>query len=318
MIRDVKIGCISWIAAKKNPITLAANAALLDPDWIPKTYVGLAATSNADPADSISDFKTFQAGKNFRAMQFCSISFDIDDATGTVNSFKVKDAFHDPGWTPPFNHLRWSGACYPTAIIDSSTWGSTYYQGEASSVSVVNTQCRHKNSTLTIPADETVLVNGIIKFRAGKHTDDIGVKTVGAKFHVPWVWSEMALTFKKGGTLKFYGRGSIFPTHAWYMDGVRVMKIDEVGDSSFPAAPVCMSLPMPSVPGMPGMGGTACISSPSATMTGINVSALNLYKVLNKGVPSTSAQSDLATESGRTGLVTTHPNTVEGGVTVTK
>lgn len=318
MIRDVKIGCISWIAAKKNPITLAASATALEPAWIPKTYVGLAATSNPDPADSISDFKAFQAAKNFRAMQFCSISIDVDDATGKVNSFKVKDAFHDPGWTPPFNHLRISGACYPTAIIDSSTWGSTYHQGEASSVSLVNTQSRHKNSTLTIPADETVLVNGIIKFRAGKHTDDIGVKTVGAKFHVPWVWSEMALTFKKGGQLKFYGRGSIFPTHAWYMDGVRVMKIDEAGDSSFPAAAICIPTPQFGAAAMSGRPGTACLPSPTPLMSGINVSALNLYKVLSKGVSSASPQSDLSSEAGCTGILTTHANTVEGGAAVTK
>lgn len=312
MKRDIKLGSISWIAAKKSPIDLAVEAALLKPEWIPKTYVGLKATANPDPADAIGDFKTFQAGKNFRALMYCSISVDIDDATGKVNSFKVKDAVHDPGWTPPFDHSK-----YPSALIDPNTWGSTYHAGEASGLSCVYTQAKHPNSTFTIPADETVLINGLIKFRAGKHTDDIGVNVVKAKFHVPWVWCEMALTFK-AGQLKFYGRGSVFPTHAWYLDGKRIAKVDEAGDSTFPPAPICAAVPQFGPAAMSGRPGVACITPPTAMMSAINVSALNLYKVLSKGVPSSSPQSDLSTEKGHTGIVTGHPNTVEAGKLVTQ
>jgi hypothetical protein len=65
-----------------------------------------------------------------------------------------------------------------------------------------------------VPVDETVLVNAVIKFRAGQHTDSIGIQNVGSPFHVPWVWCELLRTHRFG-TFTLYGRGSVFPSHAW-------------------------------------------------------------------------------------------------------
>jgi hypothetical protein len=78
-----------------------------------------------------------------------------------------------------------------------------------------------------------VLVDGIIKFRAGANTDRVGVESVGCLYHVPWVWCETALT-DDGSRFKLYGRGSIFPTHSWYLGGTQVASKAQVGDASFP------------------------------------------------------------------------------------
>jgi hypothetical protein len=35
-------------------------------------------------------------------------------------------------------------------------------------------------------------VNGLIRFRAGEHTDDVGV-AIGSPYHMPCVWNEFAV-----------------------------------------------------------------------------------------------------------------------------
>jgi hypothetical protein len=51
---------------------------------------------------------------------------------------------------------------------------------------------RHPNSALNPPPGERLLVNGLIRFRAGKHTDDVGV-AIGSPYHMPCVWNEFAV-----------------------------------------------------------------------------------------------------------------------------
>jgi hypothetical protein len=240
---DVKIATVSWINGTPNPMTLAGEAMLYSPDWVPKTYLGLVATKNSDPGEQVADFDTFRKGRDFRAMTFCRLTFTTDDQTGAVSNLSLGNSYYDPGYTPPFKLSRW-----PTAMFsfDSNVFSFTYYAGEASLLSQIVAQRRHPNSTITgVPASETVLVNGMVKFRAGKHTDDVGVNTVGAPFHVPWVWCEVLATFA-GGKVKLYGRGSVFPSHAWYLDGKRVARSNEIGDASFPKLPLIpRSMPRP-------------------------------------------------------------------------
>jgi hypothetical protein len=214
MHHSVKVGTVSWISGKVNPLSLTAQAAILTPDWVPKTYLGLVATANSTPSSNIADFKTFQGSKDFRAMTYCHISFDADDTTHAISNFKVHDAVHDPGWTPPFKMRNWP----MTALsFDMNIYSNQWHAGEASPVSVVNTQARHKCSALASSgAGETVLVNGLIKFRAGKHTDDIGVNSVKSPFHVPWVWCEMLVTYDKG-KIKLYGQCSFFWSLCCYL-----------------------------------------------------------------------------------------------------
>jgi len=160
----------------------------------------------------------------------------------------------------------------------------------------------------TIPASETVLVDGIIKFRAGANTDRIGVDSVKCPYHVPWVWCETALTYD-GTRFKLYGRGSIFPTHCWYLDGAKVATTNQVGDISFPST---VSVWPP--PSLPIAGPRLVIPHPLT----IDVHALNLYPVLSKGAPASGPQTSASADAGRTGPVDMHPNTVEGGNAVVR
>lgn len=247
---------------------------------------------------------------------YCHLRLTLDDRSQAVTAFEALDAVHDQGWTPPFRVAR-----YPSigalGILDGwesfkQAWSYQYQQGEASPVSVVNTQARHRNTTISsIPQAETVLVNGMIKFRAGQHTDRVGTETVGCPYHVPWVWCEMALTYANG-QLKFYGRGSIFPSHAWYLDGKRVMRRDQVGDTTFPSRRIPVIGPPPSMPA-PYFGPRLSIPNP----LGIDVSRLALYSVLSKGASAIGPQTPQNADRGLPGSVETHPNTVSGGPVMT-
>jgi hypothetical protein len=153
-------------------------------------------------------------------------------------------------------------------------------------------------------AGETMLVNGLIKFRAGENTDRIGVHSVGCPFHVPWVWCEMALTWN-GSRFRLHGRGSIFPTHHWYLGGRRVASVEQVGDSSFPSFPATVWPPAHIPAPVPR------ISIPRPLT--INVNALQLYPVLSKGAPASGPQTPLSGDRSRSGAVDGHPNTVAAG-----
>ena len=299
MQREIKVGTISWINGTQNPIWAAVKAKLLNPEWVPKTYIGLYGTRNKAPGAKESDFPAYQKAHDFRAMTYCKFKVDIDDATDSVTSFSVLDAFHDGGWTPDFKMTS-----YPSTLFsfDMSIYSTVAYPGEASPLSLVATQARHKNTALTgVPPDETVLVDCLIKFRAGAHTDNIGVNDVGSPWHVPWVWCESLLTYAKR-RFRIYGRGSIFPSHAWYLNDEQVKKTEEAGDASFPSSTAFTVSLWPMAPKV--------LSIPS--LTGIDVKALNLYRVLSKGVPAGSLQTPLSSET-HTASVETHPNTVSGG-----
>jgi hypothetical protein len=301
MHHDIKVGTVSWISGKVNPMLTAAQAAVLSPDWVPKTYLGLVGTSNSAPPASLSDFKAFQAKKDFRALTYCHLSFDADPVTHAISNFKVHDAVHDPGWTPPFKVRNWPS----TALsFDTNIYSFAWHQGEASPLSVVNTQSRHKNTMLkALPPDETVLVNGLIKFRAGKHTDDIGVNSVKSPYHVPWVWCELLVTYFKGA-IKLYGQGSVFPSHAWYLNGTQVKTVAELADASFPLKAACISQPSAANPLAPKI----CLPTNE-----IEVTSLKLYKVLATGASASGAQPPASGDASRSGQVATHPNTVSGG-----
>jgi len=305
-VYDIKVGTVSWIDADVSPVWFSGNAELLEPEWIPKTYMGLLATSNPDPPKAIADFKSFQKGRDFRACTYCHFTVDIGSASGKVFNFSVLDAFHDPGWTPPFRMSE-----YPLTAFsfDGDIYSNKWHQGEASPISVVYTQKRHENSVLSAGAGETVLVNALIKFRAGKHTDDVGINSVGSPFHVPWVWQETLVTYNPAeAKIKLYGRGSVFPSHAWYLQGTRVSRVAEVSDKSFPMKPACVSGPNWAAPFAP----KVCVPTNE-----IAYQQLKLYKVLSVGASANGTQTALSDDNGRSGRVDTHPNTVSAGKLVT-
>ena len=302
---DVTIGTVSWINGAPNPMTFAGEATLYSPDWVPKTYLGLVATKNSDPGERIADFPVLRKGKDFRAMTFAHLTFEADEQTGAISNFSLVDSFYDPGYTPPFKLRKW-----PTAMFsfDKNVFSFTYYAGEASPLSDIVARKRHPNSTITgVPASETILVNGMVKFRAGKHTDDVGVNTVGAPFHVPWVWCEVLATFA-AGKVKLYGRSSVFPSHAWYLDGKRVAKSNEIGDATFPKQRLIpRSMPRPIASGL--------WNAPNPLA--IDVESLILYPVLSAGASAAAAQTPLDADKGLTTPVDQHPNAVKAITMVT-
>jgi hypothetical protein len=299
MRREITIASVSWIDGTPNPIDLAAETVLYAPEWVPKTYLGLVATSNPDPGDTIDDFTTFRKNRNFRSMTYCHVAFE-ESAAG-VSGLQVVDAFHDPGFTPPFKMRKWPSTLFS---FDRDVYSFAWHPGEASPLSKVYTQSRHPNTTLPIVAGgETTLVNSLIKFRAGPHTDRIGVNTVSCPYHVPWVWCETLVTWASGKP-KVQGRGSIFPSHAWYIDGKRVARSHEVGDASFPKRLYVPSW-VPRVPGMPGM---VNMTNPFA----IAVEQLVLFPVLSAGASAVGPQVPLTADNGLTTPIDWHPHAAPG------
>jgi hypothetical protein len=146
----------------------------------------------------------------------------------------------------------------------------------------------HPASTFTVGSGEGVLVSGVIKMRAGRHTDHIGITTVKAPFHVPWVWAEFALTYK-AGRFYFYRRASIFPTTSWYIDSDGSLPPNrEVTDAHYDENR----------------------STNFVWPRHINFAKLKLFPVLRSGVPSFKQQADKNdTPSGR---IDTHPYTAPG------
>ena len=276
MLHEPTVGAVAWIDHSSMPISSSFQVlrATGTAGWVAKTYVGLAATSNPPPPDPLPDFPAFRSLRQFRALMYCKCQIDVQDST--LRRFTVLAAVHDPGWTPPFDRGKYQ-ATY-LRFWDKNLSDPNFYAGEASPLSVVFTEAMHPNSTFgPLPSTESALVNGIIKYRAGTHTDDIGLKSVGCPYHVPWVWCEMLVTYG-AGTIKFYGRASKFPSSAWYFQGKRVTQVMQAGDTSLAASS--------------------------------GVTTMNIYPVLSAGAPSTGPQSPLSLETELKGSIETHPYTV--------
>lgn len=284
--KKVEVGVISWISERPHPLTMHGFRRLtLNPEWLFDTHVGLIATSNSAPPVMV-DFKTYQQTQQYRAMMFCSLEVEADEETDTIISLSVVEAFHDPGWTPPFDPWKVKATLAP-ALVDKDIKDRNFYPGEAGLGTKIQLQRYHDSSNMkgVVRADQ-VLVNGVLKFRAGKHTDDLGVKKVGAPFHVPWVWCEFLLAYK-GGKIHLFGQGSEFPTHTWYLNGKSVFQVDRVGDTTFP------------------------IASSGLLTSEIDVEKMKIYPVLAVGMPAKYPQLQNSINSGP---VSTHPHTAKGGV----
>jgi hypothetical protein len=305
MKREIRVCSVSWIQGDRNPIWFSGKAIALDPEWVPKTYMGLYATRNGAPPTQIDDVDAFRSQKNFRALTSARLVLDIDDETDRIKDYSLQDKVIDPGYTPPFKKKS-----FPLSVIraypadwftdDDSMVDPNYYPGEASIISTVMVPGRHENGStlITVPGGETVVADSIIKFRAGSHTDDIGTKTVGAPWHVPWVWNEWVLTFAGKGTFKLYATASKFPSHAWYVNGKQVATVAEIGDLSFPSAPATTRH-------VPLVGWKFDQPHPLT----IGVERLALYPVLSKGAEA-AAGAPQAADGWAGGPIETHAHTV--------
>lgn len=260
---SIETGSVSLIRQPISPMWHLGQAALLSPDWIPKTYLGLLATSNSDPASTGFDFVAHQRNKDFRAMTRARLGIRLPDRGASVEDVTLSDAILDPGWTPPFD--RSITLLTRVYAPDASMSDPNFYVGELGAGSAIALRRRHPNSVIPPEAvGGPIVANGLIFFRAGAHTDNIGVTSVRCPFHVPWVYCEW-LIYTTGDSFWLLGTGSAFPSHCFYVNGSLVDFIGEATDASFPTA----------------------WSAPLTILT----SRLNVYPVLAAGAPASGPQA---------------------------
>jgi hypothetical protein len=213
MANTMRLCSVSWIDAKSLPSVgfwTVASAAI---SWPNRVLMGLAGTSNPEPPRELGDLAAFRRGRQFRALVSCVVSKD----SATLAPERVID----PGYTPPFDRSQLQTRLSALVPIPDDP---AYYAGESSALSNVVTGRLHPSSSLEVQALDRVLVSALVKFRAGAHTDAIGIKEAKSPVHVPWVWCEFCVV-RRGGRLRLLARGSTFPSHAWYVDGKQVAKV---------------------------------------------------------------------------------------------
>lgn len=215
MAHTLDIACISWIDQAPLPkvgFWLVVGAAT---SWPKRVIMGLVCTSNPAPPDKIDKLSVFAAGKQYRAMLACTVTLKPP--------LRTSGECIDPGYTPPFDKSKIDTSLRSVAPIPDDP---AFYAGEKSPVSGIVTGRLHPCSTLVVGKGSQVIVSGLIKFRAGPHTDAVGVKDAKSPVHVPWVWSEFAL-IEVAGKLRLLGKGSAFPSHAWYVNGKQVAQVTQ-------------------------------------------------------------------------------------------
>jgi hypothetical protein len=215
------VGVVCWIDAQHLPFIAPQDVAWAKVGWPNRVCIGLVATTNPPPPDAIFNVPVFRNTRQFRAMMWGDLQVEVDRATDRVTRCRLTGEVLDPGWTPPFDKKKVALGDLMEAA-EPAIRDRQFYPGELSPVSKMYAQQRHPNSPLVLPADEQVVAEGLIKFRAGKHTDEVGIGKTESPFHVPWTWSALAITYAGKGEFRAYTRGAIFPTHRWYVGGVQV------------------------------------------------------------------------------------------------
>ena len=208
----IELLSISWIDARGLPIVdtpflLRAGTG----SWPHKVITGLVATSNPEPTFGYTSAEQFLAPRQYRA----ALGLSLRDL-----KLVEAETLIDAGYTPPANTAKLSSWFKDAVPLGDDP---TYYPGEASVLSEVVAGKLHGSSNLSAPAGWAVIAGALIKFRAGTHTDAIGIEKAGSPVHVPWVWCEYAL-LQKQTSYRLLALGSRFPSHAWYVNGQQVGK----------------------------------------------------------------------------------------------
>ena len=279
---QIRIGSISWIHQGVSPVqsqTGPIDALIYEPEWVPKTYIGLYATKNIVPGVRL-DLPLYRKRKQYRAMTFADLQVDVSPDRQEIKSVIAQDEIIDAGYTPPFDRSAYFlTAWMPKSIvpppIEASMFDRQYHPGEIGAGSEIVLQGRHPSTMIKVTVPQRNLVaNALIFFRAGKHTDSVGVNVVKSPYHVPWVWCEWMITYRSG-KFTVYGTGSIFPTHSFYVDTRRFGQLDEPMDSIFSTKPL-LSFQHQGL----------SVHNPREIIT----SALRVYPVLTKGAPARGPQ----------------------------
>ncbi len=251
--RELDVRSCSWIDRERveNTILLFLKEKLKrsftgKTPWSYLVALGLAFTANTKPPDSLDDkedpwtIKGTRFFRQYRAMMMwrwgrCLAGDKLD-----------------PGWTPPVlegpGWEQWIDRLVPVLgrkllenvnkKIDIESYlklcqdkenatnlkslAKKYSRGEKSeNISSIKWNGWHPNSYLVkcmqCKENEEVLLNAVIKFRAGKTVNTMGI-LLGSKHHVPWVWCEHALV-KKDSEYWLHMAGSKFPSHTLYVNG---------------------------------------------------------------------------------------------------
>jgi hypothetical protein len=214
MARDrIDLASISWIDKKGLPkvgFWFVAGAAI---SWSRRVIMGLVGTANPEPPTSLKAVEDFQKTQQYRAL--LAGTFIVGPPP------RVTTPILDAGFTPPFDKTTIPAIERKAVPIPDD---KTFYAGELSPVSSIVIGRLHPSSTLSIPRGSDVKMSALIKFRAGEHTDALGIsKDVKSPVHVPWVWCEYALAWSAARYILICN-GSVFPSHAWYVNGQQVGK----------------------------------------------------------------------------------------------
>jgi hypothetical protein len=311
----LSVAAVSWI----DPFFLTdPDLRMLEPDWAPgsslretmwfaRTLYALRCTGNPDPPPVLKDVRgvwrrlwrrgrleaevdvdTFREGPEFRAMLYASLIVEIDPQRDRVLRAVKGRHFTDPGWTRPFDLDRCPAGYLGFFEGNLTPLDRAAHPGEQSALSGCRYfPQRHPSSAVTAagPHEQPVL-NGLVKMRAGRQTDTIGVSKAHSPYHVPWVWCELLVTYHHG-QFRLHGLGSEFPSHAWYVNERRVAVQPQTGDAAILTRTV---------------GGSR----------EIDLARMNLHRVLSLGIPAKEPQSDPGRDAA-TGPLPTHPHTAAPG-----
>jgi hypothetical protein len=203
---------VSWIDEKALPkvgFWFVAGAAI---SWPKRVIMGLAGTANSEPSSDLTNAEGFRARRQFRALMGCKVV--------RRPKLSVFEQVLDAGYTPPFDKSKLDTRLAALAPIPDDP---QFYPGESSRLSSIVAGKLHPCSTLKMTGADEVIVSAFIKFRAGSHTDSIGITAANSPVHVPWVCCEYALV-ASGAKVRLLAQGSRFPSHAWYVAGKQVAK----------------------------------------------------------------------------------------------
>lgn len=209
---SIELASISWIDQKSVPkvgFWFVAGASL---SWSRRVIMGLVGTSNPEPPLTLSTTAAFATGKQYRALLACTVT--------THPVARVANLIIDPGYTPPFDKTKLDTRLRNIVPIPDDP---NFYAGEVSPISAVVAGKLHPCSALLLPLGAKIIASALIKFRAGQHTDSVGVSEAKSPVHVPWVWCEYALVMLQSGP-QLLCKGSLFPSHAWYVNGKQIAK----------------------------------------------------------------------------------------------
>ena len=251
---EVRVGVLGWIDVggpwpihEGGGLSAFPGQALAglqhDTKGIIKTYMGLMATANTPPSASPLDFAAYEKTKNFRAMIWARIGYEegAPGQTGPLGATYVgseaASRIINPGYTPAVDFNKVGAMRFIPGWTDAGKHVADRfpYPAEPSPLSQIYNDRIHPNSVLGEPGrGERLIASGLLRFRAGPHTDSVGLSDANAQFHVPWVWAEFQLTSLGGGRVRLRGASSQFPTVAWYLNDLQQQPVHrQTTDSSF-------------------------------------------------------------------------------------